>query len=166
MYADILGAFFTFVSRVLFVSSSGVESMSFLNSLLMQTALMWLDWTLSVICCYTFLYSHFDCEIIHIKYEVLLYAVELLLSDHPKCWANIVLKWGGLWSRLHLHGTMNGNISERVVLKEGWSVIRASCTWKHERKDYWKSCLKRGVVCDQGFMYMKAWMERLLKELS
>ena len=43
---------------------------------------------------------------------------------------------------------MKGRFLEKVVLKEGWFMIRGSSTWKHEGKVSEKSGLERGVVHD------------------
>ena len=32
----------------------------------------------------------------------------------------------------HLHGKMTGQVSEKVVFKQEWSLVRNSTTWKHE----------------------------------
>ena len=41
---------------------------------------------------------------------------------------------------------MKGAVSGKVVLREVWSLVKDSLTWKCERKGFRKSGLKRGLV--------------------
>ena len=54
---------------------------------------------------------------------------------------------------------MEGKVSEKIVLKEGLTLMR-SFTWKHGRKAFWENSLKRRVVLDE-IIYMEEKYERL-----
>ena len=38
--------------------------------------------------------------------------------------------------RVHVRGNMKGRVSEKVVSKEGWSLVRGLFTWKCEGKGF------------------------------
>ena len=50
---------------------------------------------------------------------------------------------------------MKGKVSGKVVLREVWSLVKDSFTWKYEKKGFRKSGLKRGAVLGQGFIYLE-----------
>ena len=54
---------------------------------------------------------------------------------------------------------MEGKVSEKIVLKEGLTLMR-SFTWKYGRKGFWENILKRRVVLDE-IIYMEEKYERL-----
>ena len=61
-----------------------------------------------------------------------------------------VTRWG-----VHLHGNMEGKVSEKMALREGWYLVRGSFTWKYEGRDVWKNGPERGVLLGEGFIYME-----------
>ena len=58
---------------------------------------------------------------------------------------------GPWWN--NVYGNMEAKVSEKIVLKEGWSLMR-SFTWKCERKGFRENSLKRRVVLDE-IIYME-----------
>ena len=73
---------------------------------------------------------------------------------------------GGPWSAVHFHGSMEEKVSEKGVLKQGWSSVRGSFPWKYGGEGVRKRGLKTGVVLGQGFISMEVWRRRCQKKGS
>ena len=56
--------------------------------------------------------------------------VQLLFDHNPRepSLKGLEEGWGSLPPGVHLHGTMEGKVSENVALKEAWSLIMGSAT--------------------------------------